>query len=125
MAKTVVISARVPVDIANMIKHSCKTNNMTTSKFLQNMVENPSTSIKKANGGNVIIADNVQLPHMAKGLLSAVGGVGAGTIVYKLLQAHLPKDLFTQDEIDGISIVGAIAGGLGGLIAVDKLIEKH
>lgn len=125
MAKTVVISARVPVDIANMIKQSCKANNMTTSKFLQNMVENPSTSIKKANGGNVIIADNVQLPDVVKGLLSTTGGLGAGTIVYKILQAYLPKDYFTQDQIDGISIGGAIAGGFVGFIAVDKLIEKH
>lgn len=125
MAKTVVISARVPVDIANMIKQSCKSNNMTTSKFLQNMVENPSTSIKKANGGNIIIADNIQLPEIVKGLLSTAGGLGAGTIVYKVLQAYLPKDYFNKDQIDGISISAAIASGFIGFIAVDKLIKKR
>lgn len=124
MAKTVVISARVPVDIANMIKKSCKANNITTSKYLQNMAENPYTSIKKANGGNVVIANNVEMPDVIKGLLSTAGGLGAGTIVYQLLQTYLPKDYFTQDQIDGISIGGAIAGGFVGFIAVDKLIEK-
>jgi hypothetical protein len=125
MQKSVVISARVPVDIANMIKHACKTQNLTTSKYLQQIVEQPSTTPKLSRGGIVVPNNNVDIPKELKPILSAVGGIGVGTIVYKLLKTYLPDDKFTEEQKENISILCAIASGIGGLIAIDKLLERE
>jgi len=125
MQKTVVISARVPVDVANMIKQTCKIEKISTSKYLQKIVESPSTSISSANGRIVIPNQNFEMPKEIKHLLSAIGGVGVGTLVYKILQAHLPEDKFTDEQRDNISILCSIAAGLGGVFVLDKLLERE
>jgi hypothetical protein len=124
MQKSVVISARVPVDIANMIKQSCKTQNLTTSKYLQQIVKQPSTTPKLSKGGIVVPSNNVDIPKELKPILTAVGGIGVGTIVYKLLKTYLPDDKFTEEQKENISLLCAIASGIGGLIAIDKLLER-
>jgi hypothetical protein len=124
MQKTVVISARVPVDVASMIKQACKHENISTSKYLQKIVESPSTTPKMVNGGVLISNDVIEIPKEIKSILVAFGGVGVGTIVYNLLQTHLPKDKFTDEQRDNISILCAIASGFGSLIALEKLVEK-
>ena len=125
MQKSVVISARVPVDVANMIKNVCKTEKISTSKYLQKIVESPSTSLNFQSGGIVPLNKSFEIPKEVKPILSAVGGLGIGTIVYNLLQTYLPKDKFTTEQRDNISILCAIASGIGGLIAIEKLIEKE
>jgi hypothetical protein len=124
MQKTVVISARVPVDVANMIKQACKHENITTSKYLQKIVESPSTTPKMINGGILTSSDSFEIPKEIKTILSAFGGVGVGTLVYNLLQRHLPNDRFTEEQRDNISVLCAIASGVGSIIAIDKLLEK-
>lgn len=120
MSKTVVISARVPVDIANMIKRTCETQNLTTSKYLQKIALQPSTPIKIENRHT----DTFNLPKEVKPILSVAGGLGIGTIVYNILMNNLSDDKFTSEQKQNISILCAIASGIGGLIAVDKLLEK-
>lgn len=124
MTKSVVISARVPVDIANMIKETCKQQNLSTSKYLQKIVESPSTSLILANGGAVNNIESFELPKEIKQILSAVGGIGVGTMVYKILMSSLPNEKFTIDQRENISLLCAIASGIGGIIAIEKLLGK-
>lgn len=125
MQKSVVISARVPMDVANMIKQACKAEKLSTSKYLQKIVESPYTTPKMANGAILVSNQRFEIPKEVKPILSAVGGLGVGTVVYNLLQTYLPEDKFTKDQRDNISILCAIAAGIGGLIAIDKLLEKE
>lgn len=124
MSKTVVISARVPVDIANMIKRTCETQNLTTSKYLQKIALQPSTPQIKASKGLVVQQNTFSLPKEIKPILSVAGGVGVGTLVYNVLMNNLPSDKFTEEQKENIALLGALASGVVGLIAVDKLLEK-
>jgi hypothetical protein len=113
MSATKVLSARVPVDVFDMFTNMCKHNNMNKNQMLSNMVQQPTTLM--STGGVVSIQDH-KLPKEMKNILSAVGGVAVGGIVYHLLKNYLPKDKFTQEQIDDISGLCAIASGLGTMI---------
>ena len=121
MEKSVVISARVPVDVAQMIKKGAKNQGISPSKYISNFVT--STPQKFEKGGNVAIV-NYELPDEAKQVLSAVGGLGIGILVYNILQNHLPTDTMDQEQRDNVALLGSIAGGLVGLLAIDSLLSK-
>lgn len=121
--KTTTISARVPVDVANMLKHSCKQNGTTMSKYLTQIATTPQNTNSLASGGLVNV-DNVELPSEIKAVLSALGGAGVGLLVYKLIKAYMPRDKFEEDTIENIALLSGIASGLGSVIAIDKLIKK-
>ena len=121
--KTTTISARVPVDVANMLKHSCKQNGMNMSKYLTAIATTPQNNNSLASGGLVNV-DNVELPSEIKTVLSALGGAGIGLLVYKLIKAYMPRDKFEDDTIENIALLSGIASGLGSVIALDKLIKK-
>jgi hypothetical protein len=122
--KTTTISARVPVDVANMLKHSCKQNGMNMSKYLTQIVTTPQNNNSLASGGLVNV-DDIKLPSEIKAVLSALGGAGIGLLVYKLIKAYMPRDKFEEDTIENIALLSAIASGLGSVIAIDKLIRKE
>lgn len=121
--KTTTISARVPVDVANMIKHSCKENGTTMSKYLTQIVTSPQNNNFLASGG-LVNADDIKLPSEIKSVLTALGGAGIGLLVYKLIKAYMPRDKFEEDTIENIALLSAIASGLGSVVAIDKLIRK-
>ena len=121
MEKTVVISARVPVDIAKMIKTGAKTQGITPSKYISNHIT--STPKKFNNGGNISVV-NHELPDEIKQVLSAVGGLGVGVLVYNVLNTYLPKDTMDKDTRENVALLGAVAGGLVGLLALDSILRK-
>ncbi len=122
-SKTTTISARVPVDVANMLKHSCKQNGMNMSKYLTQIATRPQNNNSLAVGG-LINVDNIELPSEIKAVLSALGGAGVGLLVYKLIKVYMPRDKFEDDTIENIALLSGIASGLGSVIAIDKLISK-
>lgn len=121
--KTTTISARVPVDVANMLKYSCKKNGMNMSKYLTQIATSPQNNNSLAPGGLVNV-DNIELPSEIKTVLSALGGAGVGLLVYKLIKVYMPRDKFEDDTIENIALLSGIASGLGSVIAIDKLIKK-
>lgn len=69
--------------------------------------------------------DNVDVPdELAESIIVLGGGAVVGTITYKILQSYLPKDRFTQDEIDMYSWVGAFAVGVLGAVGLQKLFSS-
>jgi hypothetical protein len=122
--KTKIISARVPVDIAEMIKKSCETNNVSVSKYLTEIVTNPGNVDKFQLGGIVDINKNT-VPKEIEGILSAFGGLGVGMVVYKVLKAYMPRDKFDEDTIENFALLGSIACGLGSFIGIDKLLKDE
>lgn len=124
MSKTTVISARVSTDIADIIKRACETHNLSTSKYLTKIIESPYTPSQNQNSGVLIVNKENEMPSEIKTLLGAVGGIGVGTIVYNILKMYLPEDKFSEEQRENISLLCAVASGIGGLIAIDRLLNK-
>jgi hypothetical protein len=126
MQKTAVISARVPLDIANLIKTKCKSENISTSKYIQKMALQPPAKPSKVIRIQSQPVKALDLPEDIKSVLSIVGGVGVGTIVYKCLMTYLPDGYFeTESDKEDVALIASVASGLVGLIAIDKLLEKR
>jgi hypothetical protein len=120
--ETKVISARVPVDVANMVENACKQSGMSKSAYIIELVTKPSTKVMK-QGGNVV--ESIHVPDELNEMLSAVGGVGVGVLVYKILQVYLPKDKFTEEDRKTISLLGAVGAGMVGFLAMNKALSKR
>lgn len=116
--ETKVISARVPLDIANMFENACKQKGITKSKYLGEILTTPlPVTATMAAGGETDIPDEVNQ------FISLVGGAGIGLLVYKLMQAGLPDERFSKAEKDAYSAVLAIAAGFISGYGINKLIR--
>ena len=122
---TVVISARVSKDIADMIKKASENEGISTSKYISNIVT--STGKPNFSTGGLLVSDvnNYELPEELQEVLSAVGGAGVGMLVYNILKTYLPKDKMDKEMIDNVSLLGAVASGLVGFLALDSLLKKE
>lgn len=117
MVKTTTISARVPVDIANALKYTCKKRGINMSKYLTEIVTTPRSD---AN-----IGSEIEFPSDLKPVLAVLGGGGIGLLVYKLLKTYMPTENHTEETIENTAILCAMAAGLGSAIAIDKLISNE
>jgi hypothetical protein len=116
--KTEVISARIPVDTAKIIREAVAKSGLTMSRYLTEVVTQPQSLEKTPN------LTSKDLPKEVNSMLSAVGGAGLGLLVYKVLKTYMPKDRFSEEQIDNIAIISALASGLGSYIALNKMINK-
>ena len=128
---TKVISARVPIDVANMFDAIAKEKGVTKSSILVDaLTQAPNTSVNAsmlAKGGKVAVPKlaTTPFPDELKGLLSIGGGLGTGLIVYNVLEAFLPDDgRWTDEKRNAISTLGATAAGLLGFLTIDSLVNK-
>lgn len=117
MVKTTTISARVPVDIANALKYTCKKRGINMSKYLTEIVTTPRS--------NANITSENEFPSDLKPVLAVVGGGGIGLLVYKLIKRYMPTENYSEEVIENTAIICAIASGLGSVIAIDKLISNE
>lgn len=121
--ETKIISARVPVDIAEMFEKSCKQQGLTKSKALSQMIAQPDLSpTVMAKGGDV---SSIKVPDELMSTLAPVGGVGVGIITYQLVKSYFPKDKFTEEQIDGYAWILSIAAGFGGMFLFDNLSKRE
>jgi hypothetical protein len=65
------------------------------------------------------------MPKVLKNALIGVGGAAVGYIVYQLLQEHLPKYNYTEEDVDTISALAAIASGLGTGVLLSNLLREE
>lgn len=114
------ISARVPLDVAEMIKRASKKQGISQSAYISNAIVNTP---KMAKGGVIDLQMN-NVPEEVGGILTVVGGLGAGTIVYQLLKNYLPADKFDKEQIEMIAIGSAIAGGLLTSSLIESVVNK-
>jgi hypothetical protein len=102
-----VISARVPIDIAEMFETQAKAKGLTKSKMLQNIITNPPTLNVYKGGGEI-----VELPDELGPLLTAVGGVGIGLLIFKAVNNALDHNVYSENERMMIAGASALAGGM-------------
>jgi len=121
-AKTTVISARIPVDIAEMVKKTCLQRNISMSNYLTQVITDPQTPT--FSKGGTVNTPGIAVNEDLKAILSGLGGLGIGMVVYKLLNAYLPRDKFTEEEIESYSFLGSMACGIGSAFAINKIIKN-
>lgn len=116
IVKTTTISARVPVDIANALKYTCKKRGINMSKYLTEIVTTPRSDVN--------IGSEIEFPSDFKPVLSVLGGGGVGLLVYKMIKTYMPIENYSEEVIENTAILCAIAAGLGSAVAIDKLISN-
>ena len=116
-----VISARVPVDVAEMFENVCKTKGVSVSEGVKNMILKPSTSPVAANS----VVDTVKVPDELSMLLVSIGGLAVGTLVYATLNEYLPKDERLDSETRQLlCFIGAVATAGASAYGLHKLAKK-
>jgi len=103
--KSKVISARVPLDIAEMFEKTCKQRGITKSKYLVDHITSPG--IQTFDNGGI-----VELPSEVGDLLSVVGGTGIGLLLFRIVNNGLKEKDYTENERLLFAGTCAIAGGL-------------
>ena len=84
---------------------------------------NIAQGIELANGGSIPTPKSVELPEEAKAMLSAIGGLASGAIVYQTLTTFLP-DSMDKDEKETYAIVGALSTGIIAAVGIHKVLGK-
>lgn len=118
MKKSKIISARVPEDVAELLDKACKRSGESRNAYLGRIISSVDTS-KPTNDLQV----ERSMPDVTKTLISALGGVGAGTIVYKILDSHLPRDRWEDDERQSIVNISTIAAALIAGVGIHQLLK--
>ena len=123
MGNTKTLSVRVPIDVANNIENLCKQRGITRNAMLQEVIASEGyVGVNQFKNGGSVARIN-PMPEEITALLSVVGGVGTGTLVYHLLNNNLPKT-WTEDKRKATATICAIASGLGMLFALEKATRK-
>ena len=123
MANTKTLSVRVPIDVANNIENLCKQRGISKNAMLQEVIASEGyVGVNQfKNGGSV--ARISPMPEEIITMLTVVGGVGTGTLVYHLLNNNLPQT-WSEDKRKATATICAIASGLGMLFALEKATRK-
>ena len=124
MANTKTLSVRVPIDVANNIENLCKQRGITRNAMLQEVIASEGyVGVNQfKNGGSV--ARISPMPEEIITMLTVVGGVGTGTLVYHLLNNNLPQT-WSEDKRKATATICAIASGLGMLFALEKATRRE
>jgi hypothetical protein len=120
---TKVISARVPVDVYAMLNALSKEKGQSKNKIVADMIQHTTNSPTRITVPSTV---NIKpMPKVLKNALIGVGGAAVGYIVYQLLQEHLPKYNYTEEDVDTISALAAIASGLGTGVLLSNLLREE
>ena len=124
MGNTKTLSVRVPIDVANNIENLCKQRGITRNAMLQEVIASEGyVGVNQfKNGGSV--ARISPMPEEIITMLTVVGGVGTGTLVYHLLNNNLPQT-WSEDKRKATATICAIASGLGMLFALEKATRRE
>lgn len=125
MNKTKTISARVPLDIAEMVENACKHKGVNKSQLITSLItQTPNKPM--AEGGFVAKTIEVDtMPEEIKTILAAGGGLGVGMLVHNVLDEHLPYDRFKNEEVrDNVIMLCAIAVGMGTVLGLTRLLKN-
>lgn len=93
----------------------------SNSEVIRHLLEQPSPTMAK--GGQVV--EKIELPEELKPVIAMAGGGLAGVMTYKILKTYLPKDRFTNDDIETFASIAAIAVGLLGMVGIGKLMDNE
>lgn len=122
MSKSKTISARVPLDIAEMVENTCKQRGLNKSQLIGELITQAPSKQNFKGGGAV---QTSSIPEEVKSLLAGAGGLGVGMLVHNVLDEHLPVDRFkSEDSRQDIILLCSIAVGMGALLGISSLLKK-
>lgn len=124
MSNTKTISARVPLDVAEMVENACKQRGVNKSRLITELI---TSAPRKQNfsGGGELQLDSSSMPEEVRHLLSAGGGLGVGLLVHNVLEEHLPMDRFKNEDVrKDVIMLCAIAVGMGAMFGLSKLLKN-
>ena len=120
---TTTISARVPLDIAQMVENSCKHKGLNKSQLITSLITQAPNQPTFSSGGAVVLKES-SMPEEIRTVLAAGGGLGVGLLVHNVLDEHLPMDRFKNAEIrSDVITLCAIAVGMGAMFGLSKLLK--
>jgi len=120
--KSQVLSARVPVDVMSAIDSICIQRGINRSQWLATTVVTQQSNDFFSEGGQIqarIIPKEIQEMLTAAGV--AVGGILCYNLIGKALEKQVNtegKPVFTQGEVELISIVTTVAIAMAGIGAL-------
>lgn len=127
MSKTTTVSARVPIDVAEMVENTCKQRGMSKSALIGELLTMaPSKQVHKVGGkvGGAVLDTKSTMPEELKHIISAAGGLGVGMLVYNILDNHLPDEKFKSKEMkNNVVTLCAIAVGFGAVFGIAQLLK--
>ena len=124
MGNTKTLSVRVPIDVANNIENLCKQRGITRNAMLQEVIASEGyVGVNQFKNGGSVASIN-PMPEEIITMLTVVGGVGTGTLVYHLLNNNLPQT-WSEDKRKATATICAIASGLGMLFALEKATRRE
>lgn len=125
-SNTKTISARVPLDIYEMVENTCKHKGVNKNQLITELITKaPSKPSKLSRGGTVKDVSQTNMPDEIKAVISGAGGLGAGLLVYNILDDYLPEEkVGGKDTKEDIVSLCAIAVGIGMTMGLFSLMKK-
>lgn len=126
MSNTKTISARVPLDVYKMVENTCKHKGLNKNQLITELItQAPSKPSKLSSGGSIADISESTMPDEIKAVLSGAGGLGAGMLVYNILDDYLPEEkVGGRDTKEDIIMVCAVAVGIGMTMGLFNLLKK-
>ena len=128
--KTATISIRVPEDLKKMIQEICDTKQITMTDYcvtsLTPLKQTPQVSAvalqKSDRGGKVA---QFEVPESLTNVLSVVGGLGIGIIVYNALKSSLKdnKKEWTDEKIEAIAVIAGLGSSVLGGVGIHHITK--
>ena len=125
--KSQVLSARVPVDVMSAIDSICIQRGINRSQWLATTVVNQQSNDFFSEGGQIqarIIPKEIQEMLTAAGVVT--GGILCYNVIGKILSKQVNtegKPMFTEGEVELISIVTSVAIAMAGFGALKHLTK--
>lgn len=117
---TKTLSVRVPIDVYNMVETTSKQRGITRNQMLQECIASQGiVGVKSFKEGSEVKPMDDTLTD----LLTGIGGLATGSVVYHLLNNNLPNT-WDEDTKEVISIAGAIVSAFAVVYGLNKIKEK-
>jgi hypothetical protein len=127
MAKTKVLSVRVPDDVMFAVDDLCKRSGKNRSQWLSDVVANSHVEFTMNTGGSI---QTRTIPKEIESLLIAAGVTVIGIGAYSMIGNYLEQDVdavgkrrFSEAEVEVISISLAVMIAMLGMGAINSLVK--
>lgn len=128
--KTATISIRVPEDLKKMIQEICDTKGVTITDYcvtsltpIKQVPPVSAVALQKLDRGGKVA--QFEVPENLTNVLSVIGGLGIGIIVYNALKSSLKdnKKEWTEEKIEAVSIIAGLGSSVIGGVGIHHITK--
>lgn len=128
--KTATISIRVPEDLKKMIQDICDTKGVTITDYcvtsltpIKQVPPVSAVALQKLDRGGKVA--QFEVPENLTNVLSVIGGLGIGIIVYNALKSSLKdnKKEWTEEKIEAVSIIAGLGSSVIGGVGIHHITK--